>query len=265
VPPALQLHRESFSQRPGFDTAVSHALLRAVAAGEAAESFRLYRPADALAFSGLDRRSEGFGRAAARARAAGFEPLLRLTGGRAAAFERTGVAFAWSVQVDELRSGIHERFAATAELVRAALCDLGVDARIGEVAGEYCPGEYSVNARGRRKLMGVGQRVVRGAAHVGGVIVVEGAERVRGVLCDVYAELGHSLAPETVGGVADEVATCAADIEEAIIARLAARYSLEEAAIGSQHLARAEVLAPKHEDLAMRAMTSPDTKLAIER
>ena len=32
----------------------------------------------------------------------------------------------------------------------------------GEVAGEYCPGQHSVNARGERKLMGVGQRLIRG-------------------------------------------------------------------------------------------------------
>ena len=56
--------------------------------------------------------------------------------------------------------------------MRTALCSLGVDARIGEVAGEYCPGKYSVNARGATKIMGVGQRLARHAAHVGGVIVV---------------------------------------------------------------------------------------------
>ena len=39
---------------------------------------------------------------------------------------------------------------------------LGVDARVGEVPGEYCPGAFSVNARGRIKLAGVGQRLISG-------------------------------------------------------------------------------------------------------
>ena len=40
-----------------------------------------------------------------------------------------------------------------------ALQRLGLDARLGELAGEYCPGEFSVNLAGRSKVMGVGQRV----------------------------------------------------------------------------------------------------------
>ena len=36
-------------------------------------------------------------------------------------------------------------------LVRDALSRVGVaDPRVGEVPGEYCPGAYSVNARGRQ-------------------------------------------------------------------------------------------------------------------
>ena len=66
---------------------------------------------------------------------------------------------------------------------------LGVDARVGEVAGEYCPGEFSVNARGAAKLAGIGQRVVVGGAHVGGVIVVRGAGRIREVLTPIYEAL----------------------------------------------------------------------------
>jgi len=35
----------------------------------------------------------------------------------------------------------------------AAFRRLGVDARVGEVSGEYCPGAHSVNARGATKLI----------------------------------------------------------------------------------------------------------------
>ena len=86
-----------------------------------------------------------------------------------------------------------------------ALRSLGVDARVGEVPGEYCPGAFSINARGREKVVGVGQRLIRGAAHVGGVIVVDGAGRVRDALMPVYDALDIDWDPATSGSVAREV------------------------------------------------------------
>ena len=70
--------------------------------------------------------------------------------------------------------------------------------------GEYCPGTYSVNARGRTKLMGVGQRLVARAAHVGGVVVVGESRRIRDILIPVYEALRLTLDPATVGSLADE-------------------------------------------------------------
>jgi hypothetical protein len=61
-----------------------------------------------------------------------------------------------------------------------------------------------VNARGRVKVMGVGQRLVLHAAHVGGVVVVDGADAVREALVPVYAALGLSWDPATVGALAGE-------------------------------------------------------------
>ena len=78
------------------------------------------------------------------------------------------------------------------------------DARVGEVEGEYCPGEFSVNARGRVKLIGAAQRIIRGAWLLSSVVVVDGAETLRAVLEDVYAALGLEWDPGTVGAVAEE-------------------------------------------------------------
>ncbi len=200
-----------FAGRPAFDTAFSRALLDEVASGAAGETFRLYRPDDVLAFSGFDAASDGFDAAVAAARAAGFTPTLRLAGGRAAVFTTETLAFAWTIPAPESRDGIHTRFAEVAELIADALRRIGVDARIGGVPGEYCPGEYSVNARGTRKLMGVGQRVIRGAAHVGGVIVVRDGARVRSVLESVYAAMGVDWDPATTGSVDAEVAGATCD------------------------------------------------------
>ena len=203
----VELLELGFPGRPAFDTAFSRALLDAVARGTAAETFRLYRPDDVLAFSGVDAASAGFDAAVAAARACGFAPVLRLAGGRAAVFHTETLAFAWTIPAPEARDGIPARFAAVADLIAAALRRIGVDARVGEVPGEYCPGGHSVNARGARKLMGVGQRVIRGAAHVGGVIVVQDSARVRAVLEPVYAAMGFAWDPAATGSIEDELGT----------------------------------------------------------
>jgi lipoate-protein ligase A len=220
-----------FPGRPALDTAFSRTLLDRVAAGEAPETFRLYRPDDVVAFSGVDANQPGFGAAVAAARRAGFEAALRLAGGRAAVFHRDTLAFAWTIPAPASRDGIAARFDEIAAIVAAALARLGVDARVGEVAGEYCPGDHSVNARGAKKLMGVGQRVIRGAAHVGGVIVVAGADRVRAALEPVYAAMGFAWDPATTGSVADEIGATSLDaVAAALRAELAARFELADGA-----------------------------------
>ena len=217
-----------FPGRPAFDTAYSRALLDLVAAGAAPETFRLYQPDDVLAFSSVDAASAGFAEAVSAARAVGFASVLRLAGGRAAVFHRETLAFAWTIPAPESRDGIHARFEQISAVVAAALRRLGVDARIGEVPGEYCPGAYSVNARGVRKLMGVGQRVIRGAAHVGGVIVVRDSNRVRAVLQPVYAAMRVTWDPSTTGSVEDERGDATRDeVAAALLAELRARFAIE--------------------------------------
>jgi lipoate-protein ligase A len=201
----IVVHEESFPGRPAFDTALTRALLLAVGEGRSPAALRLYDPGDVVAFSLLDRVQPGFGAAVAEARAHGFDAVLRLAGGRAAVFTRETLGFAWCVPDAEPRASIGARFEEIAAAVAGALRCLGVDARVGAVPGEYCPGAHSVNARGATKLMGVGQRIVRGAAHVGGVIVLGGSARIRAVLEPVYAQMGYAWDPATVGSLEDEI------------------------------------------------------------
>ncbi len=248
MPTPLRLVRESFPGRPAYDVAVSRALLDAVARGEAPETLRLYRPDDALAFSRLDATRPGFAAAVARARASGFAPTLRLTGGTAAAFTTGSLAFAWSVPLADARRGVRERFAAAAGWIAEALRGEGVDARIGAVPGEYCPGEWSVNAGGRIKLMGVGQRIVRGAAHVGGVIVVSGSARLRAVLGPVYAALELAFEPGSVGSVEDAGSRAdLARLEQALVAGLGREREPSEAELEPALRAAAQALEAEHD------------------
>jgi len=217
----LEIIDTAFPGRAAFDVAVSRAVLREVAEGSRPETLRLYRPDDVVAFSTTDLRRPGFARAARAARRAEFDAALRLAGGAAAVFTTETIAFAWCTPETDERAGIRARFARTADWVARALRRLGVDARVGEVPGAYCPGDWSVNARGQRKLMGVGQRVVRGAAHTGGVIVVGASGRVRAVLEPVYAELGFAFDPASTGAIEDEVGPIALEaVREALVGEL---------------------------------------------
>jgi len=220
-PGALRLHRDRFPGRPVFDTAISHSMLRRVASGESPESLRLYAPDDAVLFSSLDARRPGFTRACELAREAGFGSVIRLAGGHAAVFLEQSMAFAWAIPDADAHLHIRPRFERLSALIVSALCRLGLDARVGEIPGEYCPGEFSVNLGGRVKVMGVGQRVIRGGAHVGGVLTVGQTEEMRDVLVPIYEALELEMRPETAGGVADvEPGLTVEDVVDSLLAVL---------------------------------------------
>ena len=242
-----QLTNHAFADRPAYDVAVSRAILERVAHGELADTVRLARPGAMVAFGKQDVASPWFLEAVGAARAGGFDAVKRLAGGRAAVFHEDTVAFAWARATSDPWPGTHDRFREVADIFERALKSLGVDARTSEIPGEYCPGEYSVNARGCTKLVGIGQRIVKGASHIGGVIVVGGSERVRGVLIPVYEALGLDWDPDTTGSVEEEIGPV--PFERAVAAvheELSDGRDLEEAFLDEETLALAELLEPEH-------------------
>jgi octanoyl-[GcvH]:protein N-octanoyltransferase len=239
--------KQGFAARPAFGTAVSEAILIRVTAGELPATLRLHRPARELAFSKQDRAAPGFAAASAAARDAGFEPVVRLAGGRAAAFHEGTLALAWASPAERPVTGTQERFEWIAALVARALTRLGVEARVGEIPGEYCPGAWSVSARGKVKLAGIGQRLIAGGAHTGGVIVVTDSPLLRAALEPVYAALELDWDPATAGSVEDEVAGVGLeDVERALLAELAGDLELVEAELDPDTLALAERLEHGH-------------------
>ena len=246
-PLPLSVVRRAFPDNPAFSVAVSRAILNRVAAGELTPTLRLHHPSPTLAFSRQDRASPGFAAAVRLAREAGFEPVLRLAGGRAAVYCNQTLACSWAVPDPRPASHTVERFRELAELLAAALRQLGVDARVGEVAGEYCPGAWSVNARGATKLAGTGQRLIAGAAHRGAVIVVGNSAGVRGALIGVYEALGLDWDPATAGSIEDEVAGITLErVEDSIFARLGELYELREMPVDRETLALADRLESDH-------------------
>lgn len=205
--PRLRVIDESFPGHADLGTAISAALLRRVARGQLEPTVRLHRTAPILAFGRLDRLRPGYADAVRIAREHGYEPVERLAGGRAAVFHEGTISFSHATRTRGGYAGTRPRFTAMAAQIAAALTALGIGARVGEVAGEYCPGEFSVNARGAAKLAGIGQRVISGGAHLGGVVVVRGADRIRTVLEPIYAALELEWRPETTGSLALELGT----------------------------------------------------------
>ncbi len=207
------------------DAAVGPALLREVAgnvAGSTADGWlRLYRPAPTVGFSRRDERTQGFPEAAAMAESHGFQPAVRSPGGRAAAYHRDCLCFDL-VLPDAGEFGPAQHMSALGELLAGVLRDGGVDARVGEVQGEYCPGRFSVNAGGAVKIVGTAGRRIRGAILLGGSIVVADADPLRRVLTDVYPALGLSFDPRTVAAAADAGLTCGVgEVQKALLGTLA--------------------------------------------
>lgn len=193
----------SFPHDPALDMALSAALVRAVADGRHPPAVRLYRPGPTVAFSRRDSLEPGFARACAAARARAFEPVVRSAGGRAAAYDGNSLILERALPTAAIAEGIHDRFDATGDRLVEALRDLGLDARMGQLSGEYCPGEHSINLGGARKIGGLAQRVVRGAALVSAVVVVGSGPAIRAVIADVYAALGLEHDPAVTGAIED--------------------------------------------------------------
>ncbi|MEA2245568.1 MAG: octanoyl-[GcvH]:protein N-octanoyltransferase [Solirubrobacteraceae bacterium] len=243
----MQLLRDGFPDDPALDVATGRALLEGAARGRLGATLRVYRPGPTVAFGRLDRLAPGFDAAVAAARAHGFEPVLRQPGGHAAAYDGGSLCFDQVLPDPEAIPALQERFRTASELIAEALRALGVDARVGEVAGEYCPGAWTVNAGGRVKLAGTAQRVVRGASLLGAVVVVQNGARIRGVLEDVYAHLGMAFDPSTAGAAEDGVPGLdVSAVEDALVGAHAERWSLEDGAVDAATLVRARELAEDH-------------------
>lgn len=204
---------------PDTDREVTAAMLDHTAdAGEAA--IRAWRPHRQLAFGRRDSRADNYDVAKRVARAYGFDPVERSVGGRAVAYTGNTVAFAHAVPLEDMRVGMDERYETATRAVQRALWRLGVPALRGEPDRSFCPGDYSLQRKG--KLVGAAQRVRKGAALVSGVVVVRDHEEIAGVLDPAYAALDVPFDPDSVGSIAKaggqgDPETVARTVEELLV------------------------------------------------
>jgi octanoyl-[GcvH]:protein N-octanoyltransferase len=230
----LDVFRQQQSAGAARDLADGIALLGRAKQGLLGPTLRLYRPEPTVAFGQRDARLPGFPAAALGAEAAGFAPLVRKAGGRAAAYHRGCLVVDHIEPQQDAMITAKGRFQYFGQLFEAALARLGVRAGVGEIPGEYCPGEYTVHGTAddgsRLKLVGTAQRVVAGAWLFSSVVVVEDSAPLRAVLRDCYSALGIGWDPRTAGGAGDLVPGLdVAAVEAALLAEYASRTQLAEA------------------------------------
>ena len=240
----MELVRETEPRPPALEVAVAHALVERVNDGAAPSVVRLYRPVPTVAFGRLDALRPGFAAAVAAARAHGFEPVLRAPGGHAVAYHDGCLGIDEVLGEPDPIAGMHDRFARSGERLAAVLRGLGLDARVGRVPGEFCPGDFTVNARGAVKLVGTAQRVVRHASLLAASVAVRDADTLRAVLVDVYRALELDMDPATVGAVEDEVAGVGVEEVERAVAEA---YGLTDGTtLDAATLDRARALEARH-------------------
>lgn len=190
---------------PAFDLAIAHALVRQASDGLLPEAVRVYRPTTpVVAFGRRETRLPGFPAAAGLAREAGFTPVVRATGGRAVAYTSEAVIVDLVAAEADPTHGHEGRFATLGQSFVDLFLDLGIDARLGPVPGEYCPGAHSVNAHGTVKLVGTAQRIVRGAWLFSALVITSDEDVIRPVLDGVYRALGEDFDPASVGSLGGE-------------------------------------------------------------
>lgn len=190
----------------------SRAMLEQVAQDpEFGPQVRVYCPEKTVAFSRRETFLPGFEAAQNAARELGFEPVVRPAGGRAVAYHLGSVVFDLVIPEPRLRYNSEFIFKEFGNVMVAMLRSMGVDARLGPVSGEYCPGNYSINAREQVKLMGTAQRASRGARLVSGSMLLDNSDQVRDVLIAVNRSLNFDWDPKTVGSLFEELGTLSSE------------------------------------------------------
>src|SRR5919107_92413 len=148
----------------------------------------------------------GFSDAVGAAGALGYPVLVRSSGGGATAADLGTFGFSIIRPTDERESnrGIRDRYDEAASFVLGAFSRLGVEAEVGEVREEFCPGDHSIrvgDGETGMKVVGIAQRITRRATSVGGIVLVEGEHELARVLGRVYGAMHLPFRPESVGSL----------------------------------------------------------------
>ena len=222
----------SIDELPALDIAVSRLLLDKVNSNEYSSVLRLYEGHTQVAFGPSDIRKPGYQLAVQEAKKKKFFVVNRLTGGHAVTFHDGILAFAFMFHDREARSKMHYYFNFVSSILQDALGSLGFACNVGELTGEYCPGQYSINIENKIKIAGIAQRIVANAVYVGGFIAVSNADLIKEILVPVYSHLEIDWNPNTVGSLENYKSDIKKnDVIDAIKNRLSSFYKIKQLSI----------------------------------
>lgn len=255
----LDLIRTSFPDDPAAGPALARLLLEQVASGQRGPTLRIARTGPAVAFGRRDTVSPGYREAATRGVEMGYPGIARISGGRATAYVGETLVLGLTLPDREPARRTGQRFDLVAGTILSALGRLGLDASVGRLPGEYCPGDHSIILSREVKVAGLGQRMVSRAAHVGVVMTVSGAAELREVLVPVYGALGLELDPDTAGALdAGGKRLAMEDVEQALVTAFGGEADLLETELDPRTEAAARGSAASFRSFPAPSLT-PDT------
>lgn len=154
----IVLDRTSELEGEALDAfAIDELLGRRVGEG-AAPVCHLWRHPRAFAMGSKDGRLPRAAEATRLLMDAGYEPLVRGSGGAAVPLDEGVVNVSLVMPLTgAFAFGFRDDFARMADLIKRAMAGYGLTVRHGEVEGSYCPGEYDLHIDGF-KFCGIAQR-----------------------------------------------------------------------------------------------------------
>jgi octanoyl-[GcvH]:protein N-octanoyltransferase len=162
---------------PGTGYAYTRTIFEEVAGGGRYGDRRGPRPGRHVGVTRRDTLRPGFDEAVRAAYEEDYPVLVRAAGGGAIAAGRGTFGFSIVRPAEDTRRDPRKRYDEAAALVLGAFSRLGVDAGVGEVRGEFCPGDHSIRIgdfESGTKVVGIAQRITRKATSVGGIVLVHG-------------------------------------------------------------------------------------------
>ena len=179
---------------------------------------RFRRPRPTAAFSPQDTTHPDYIQVKEQARTRGFEPIERGTGGKLTLFDEHALGITIIAPHAAPHQHMMKRYEILSVAIATALHNLGIDARVGELPNEYCPGKYSVNAEGRIKLVGLAQRMNQRCLQMGAIISVTRSDKASAGIAEAYRALGLNFDPKTYGAIADlQPSLTYADVRSALM------------------------------------------------
>jgi octanoyl-[GcvH]:protein N-octanoyltransferase len=227
-------------ENPGDGFGLQQAVLEEVASGERGPTALMWTSSRYVGVTRPETRLPGFEKAMRAATDLGFPVLVRSSGGGAVAANEGSISFSLTFPVEDLRQGLYKRYAKGVELIAAALRRIGVEAEVGAVEGEFCPGAHSVRSGGPWgvKHAGLAQRVTRRAARLEALILVSETGELVPLLQKFYDAIDLPFRSESVGDLPVDVPR----VIEALWAEVRERYGGEERSLDKNLLEKARSL-----------------------